>query len=99
MSRIDDIQLNISNAIKNSNLKQRELADKLNITRSAVAQYTSHNALPSLDILSYICEILDLDANEILCVNQSCKPTNKQNKNNQTITVHGGNVEISQNNK
>lgn len=69
MITIDEIRLKIQSAIKESGLTQTELAAKINIKQQSVGQYLSGRSLPALDTLANLCEVLDLDANEILCIN------------------------------
>lgn len=98
MVTLEQIRNNLQKAIKESGMKKTEIAEKLNIKPPTLSQYLNGRAMPALDTFANLCKFLDLDANEILCINTPYITTN-QNKNNQTITVHGGNVEISQNNK
>lgn len=70
MIQLEQIRNNIQKAIRQSGMTQTELAKKLNVYQSAVGQYLSGRALPSLDTFAKLCAVLDLDANEILCVNE-----------------------------
>lgn len=91
MITIKQIQEKIIEAIKASGLTQSKLAKKLGISQPAVALYISGKALPALDTLANLCVILDLDANDILCVNQ----TANSNKNN--INISGNYINNSGN--
>lgn len=71
MTKLNQIQKKIAEAIKLSGQTQTELAKKINITQSAISHYIKGDILPALDTLSNLCEILDLDANEILCVKKT----------------------------
>lgn len=73
MVTIEDIRTNLQRAIKNSGMTQTEIARKLNIYQSAVQQYLSGRAMPALDTLANLCILLDLDANEILCISDGVK--------------------------
>ena len=77
MITLEQIRKNLQKAIKQSGLSQTELAKKLNIYQSAVSQYLSGRAMPALDTFANICEILDLDPNEILCLNKTTKTIEK----------------------
>lgn len=68
MVTIEEIRHNLQEAIRHSGMTQTEIARKLNIYQSAVQQYLSGRALPALDTLANLCILLDLDANEILCI-------------------------------
>ncbi len=65
---LSDIKNRLSEAIKQSGLTQQAIADKLGVKQPTVAEYVKGRSLPALDTLANLCVILDLDANEILCV-------------------------------
>lgn len=69
MIELEQIRQKIIEAIKQSGMTQTEIAKKLKIYQSSVAQYLSGRAMPALDTFANLCAVLDLDANEILCVN------------------------------
>ena len=62
-------------AIKRSKLSHVELASKLGVSHQAISQYLYQGCMPSLETFANLCLILDLDANEILCL------TNKKGTN------------------
>lgn len=66
MIRIEEIQKRLREAIKTSNISQKELAQKLGINPSTVSKYLRLDKYPSLDTFANICEILDVSADEIL---------------------------------
>ena len=68
MTTIEQIRNSLMEALKHSLLSQTELANKIGVTQSMISHYASGRKLPALDTLSKLCSILDLDANEILCV-------------------------------
>ena len=57
-------------AIETSNTLE-ELAKKIGVNQSMISHYITGRSMPALDTLSRICSILDLDANEILCVERT----------------------------
>ena len=71
MVNLEQIRLKIKEAIQQSGITQVELAKRLNVYQSAVSQFFSGRTLPALDTLANLCIILDLDANEILCINEN----------------------------
>lgn len=71
MITLDQIRLRLLDAIKCSKMTNSELARKLGISHQAVAQYFNQNKMPALDTFANICAILDLDANEILCLDNN----------------------------
>ena len=68
MTTIQEIQKALTEALKQRTITQAELAEKVGVTQSMISHYISGRKLPALDTLSRLCSILDLDANEILCV-------------------------------
>ena len=68
MTTIEQIRNALTQALKERNLTQAELADKIGVTQSMISHYASGRKMPALDTLSRLCTVLDLDANEILCV-------------------------------
>lgn len=68
MITLDSIRIAIAAAIKESGLTQTELASRLGIKQPTIGQYLSGRALPALDTFANLCAVLDLDANEILCI-------------------------------
>lgn len=68
MITLNQIREKIKEAIKNSELSQTEICKQLNIKTPTMSQYLSGRAMPALDTLANLCAVLDLDANEILCI-------------------------------
>ena len=68
MTTIEQIRKALTEALKNQPFTQAELAKKIGVTQSMISHYTCGRKMPALDMLSRICSVLDLDANEILCV-------------------------------
>ncbi len=68
MVTIDEIRQKLIEAINESGLKKTEIAKRLNIKQPTLSQYLSGRAMPALDTFANLCEILDLDANELLCI-------------------------------
>lgn len=68
MTTIEQIQRVLIEALKQQNMTQAELAEKIGVGQSMISHYLNGRKLPALDTLSRLCSVLDLDANEILCV-------------------------------
>ncbi len=68
MIMTEQIRVKLQEAIKQSDMTQNELAERIGVIQQSVAQYLSGRALPSLSTFANICAVLDLDANEILCI-------------------------------
>lgn len=67
----EQIRQKLIEAIKQSGMTQTAIAKKMGIYQSAVQQYLSGRAMPALDTFANLCIILDLDANEILCIDKN----------------------------
>ncbi len=65
---IADIRKRLTEAIKLSGLTQQAIADKLGVTQQTISGYIKGIKLPALDTLANLCVVLDLDANDILCI-------------------------------
>ncbi|MBQ9113859.1 MAG: helix-turn-helix transcriptional regulator [Clostridia bacterium] len=68
MITLSQVQEKIIEAIKRSGITQTELAQKVGVTQSVISHYVNGRKLPALDTLANLCVVLDLDANDILCV-------------------------------
>ena len=58
--------MNIAHLRKNAGITQEELAEKLNIDRSAVAKWETGQALPKAERLSQIAKTLNCTIDELL---------------------------------
>ncbi len=70
MITLETIQKNIIEAIRQCGMTQTAIAKKLHMSQSTIAHYVRGDILPALDTLANLCAVLDLDANEILGINQ-----------------------------
>ncbi|MBQ8291094.1 MAG: helix-turn-helix transcriptional regulator [Clostridia bacterium] len=70
---LNEIREQLIQAIEYSGLKKTEIAQRLGIAQPTLSQYLSGRAMPALDTFANLCRILDLDANEILCL-KNTKP-------------------------
>ena len=68
MVTLQNIQEALAEALKQRNMTQEELAKRIGVNQSMISHYITGRSMPALDTLSRICTELDLDANEILCV-------------------------------
>ncbi len=69
MIKLNDIRNKLIEALKSSDLSQTDLAKALNVNQSMISDYLHGKKMPSLETFANLCEILDIDANEILCIN------------------------------
>ncbi len=68
MITLQQIHEQIRNAIRYSGLSQTQIAQKINVKQPTISEYVSGKSFPALDTLANLCKVLDLDANEILCL-------------------------------
>ena len=68
MVTIQDIRTKLIKEIRCSGMKQKEIAAKVHIAPATLSQYLSGRAMPALDTFANLCKVLDVDANDILCV-------------------------------
>lgn len=64
------IREKIIEAIEQSKLTQKELAQRLGISQQTISCYIRRKKMPALDTFANLCAVLDIDANDILCVGQ-----------------------------
>ena len=63
---LDEIQLRLRAAIRQSSLTQKEIAKKIGVSAQTVSKYMSVNVFPALDTLGRLCQVLDISADYIL---------------------------------
>ena len=68
MVTIDKIQEQIALAIKQSGLSQAALAQKIGVSQQSISFYLNKQKTPALDTFANLCEVLDLDAKDMLCI-------------------------------
>ena len=68
MITLENIRKKLQDGIRQGGLSQTELARRLGIGQQTVSEYLHGKSMPALDTFAKLCAILDLDANEILCV-------------------------------
>ena len=68
MITLEKIQARLAEAIKQSGLSQTSIAKQVGVCQQAISSYVKGTKMPALDTLANLCTVLDLDANEILCI-------------------------------
>ena len=63
---LKNIQERLREAIKNSNLSQKEIASLIGVSPQTVSKYMKNNIFPSLDTLAKLCKVLDVKSDYIL---------------------------------
>lgn len=68
MITLAQIQEKLAEAIKQSGMSQTALANKLGIKQPTISHYVKGDKMPALDTFANLCKVLDIDANDILCI-------------------------------
>ncbi len=68
MVTIEDIRKKLIDAIKRSGKTYTSIAKEIGVRQQTVSQYVHNGTMPALDTLANLCIALDLDANDILCI-------------------------------
>ena len=63
-----DISLKLAEAIRQSGMSQQEIAKRIGVKQQQISSYLKGKTLPALDTLANLCNVLELDANDILCL-------------------------------
>lgn len=63
---LHDIQIRLREVISNSNLTQKEIAQKVGVSPQTISKYMKNDIFPALDTLSKLCSLLDVSADYIL---------------------------------
>ncbi|HJA01848.1 MAG TPA: helix-turn-helix domain-containing protein [Candidatus Gallimonas gallistercoris] len=75
MITLEQIRERLAEAIRNSGMTQTELARRLGIRQPTIGQYLSGRSMPALDTFANLCKVLDVDANDILCLDEHTDST------------------------
>ncbi len=70
MITLSKIRNKLIEAIQVSGMTLTELSKRLGITVQTVSCYVHGKKMPALDTFANLCAVLDLDANDILCLNE-----------------------------
>lgn len=69
MNIIEEIRKKLIKEIKQSGITQKTIAQAIGIKQPTLTQYIKGKCMPALDTFAKICKFLDLDANDMLCIN------------------------------
>ena len=70
MITLEKIKHKIAEAIKYGNITQAELAQNIGVKQQQISCYLKGQKAPALDTFAKLCAVLDIDANDILCVDE-----------------------------
>lgn len=61
----------ITSLRKKKNLPQDDLASKMYVTRQLISKWENGVAVPKIDHIIDLCEILDVNFEDLLCLNEN----------------------------
>lgn len=67
----------ISSYRKRKNLSQDELAERMYVSRQLVSKWKNGTGIPKIDHIIDLCEILDVNFEELLCLNDEKEGSRK----------------------
>lgn len=67
---LTSIQNRLRDAIVQSGIPQKEIAEKIGVSSQTVSKYMKHDIFPALDTLARLCVLLDVSADEILGISK-----------------------------
>ena len=67
----EQIQEKLAFEIKSSGISQKKIAERIGIKQQTISEYINGKSMPSMETFANLCEVLDLDANEILCIRRN----------------------------
>lgn len=87
MINVEQIKRKISDAIKYSGKTQTEIARAIGVSQQMISSYLKGDKTPQIENLANLCQVLDLNANDILCLKETPlnTPHIDQRHNNGTI--------------
>ena len=85
----EQIRAKLIAAIRGSGITQKELAERIGIAQQSLAQYLTGRAMPAVDTLANLRDVLDLDANDVLCLREYAEPKKSVTVNNSFNNNHG----------
>ncbi len=62
------IQQRLAEAIRQSGMTQKEIAQKMQVSQQMISQYLLGKKMPALDTFANLCAVLDVDPAYILCL-------------------------------
>lgn len=65
------IQSRLREAIIQSGIPQKIIAEKIGVSAQTVSKYMKHDIFPAFDTLARLCVLLDVSADEILGINKT----------------------------
>ena len=73
------LQRNLNTYIRSSKLSQKEIAEKLGVSKAAITNWLNGSNSPNMEILANLCTILDVPMSKMLS-DETMKLTEKEKK-------------------
>ena len=70
MIKNEQIKEELAQAIRDSGMSQNWIVEKLGLRQQTISEYINDKTMTSLETFANLCDVLDLDANEILCISK-----------------------------
>lgn len=67
---LQEIQVRLRATIKNSGLKQKDIAKAIGVSAQTVSKYMKEDIFPALDTFAKLCALLDVSSDYILGVSE-----------------------------
>lgn len=74
----DNVRRNLGYYLSTKGLSQKELAEKLSVSQSAVTNWIKGNNSPDIEMVAQICDILDITVVDLFGTNSNDKYTNEE---------------------
>ncbi len=68
MINAEQIKEKVSEAIKYCGRTQTEIAKAIGVSQATISDYVRKRKTPQIETLANLCQFLDLDANDVLCI-------------------------------
>ncbi len=67
---LQEIQARMRAAIKNSGMKQKDIAKAIGVSAQTVSKYMKADIFPALDTFAKLCALLDVSSDHILGIKE-----------------------------
>lgn len=68
-TELQAIQARLRDAINQSGIKQKDIADAIGVSAQTVSKYMTSDVMPALDTLAKLCTLIDVSSDYILGIN------------------------------
>ncbi len=65
-----EIQTRLRDAVKQSGIPQKEIAQKIGVSAQTVSKYMRENVFPALDTFAKLCAVVDVKSDDILGISE-----------------------------